>query len=69
MILVFGDVSDRFQGKITKEEFERIITEIVQVELPDSIISSITYDEQGLLVEADDLTIEIQVDWEEIILT
>lgn len=61
----------KFQsGEIDKEEFETIIRETVQKEHPNETISDLKYKEQGVEVVLDNGDIiDIEVDWQEILLT
>jgi hypothetical protein len=59
--------SDFQTSQINKEELEEIIRELVKNDSPDSIIDSIDYTKDGIIVTLDDdQVIEIEIDWNEI---
>jgi len=68
--LFVSDVLAKFQsGEINKDELEDIIKELVKTDSPKRSIDSIDYNEEGITVTLDDgQTIEIGIDWEEIVL-
>jgi len=62
-------LSDFQSGQISEEELEHIIKELVRSDSPDNDIANIEYNKDGVTVTLDDgQVIEIEIDWEEIIL-
>lgn len=62
--------SDFHSGGMSKKEFESMIKEAVQKEHPDNTIKHIKYLKQGIEVILDDgEAIDIEIDWNEIILS
>jgi hypothetical protein len=63
--------SDEFHSsEIDTEELERIVIDAVEREHPNRSVEDVQYTEEGLNITLDDGTeIEIEIDWQEIILT
>jgi len=56
-------------GQIDKDELEEIIKDLVKKDSPNKKINEIDYTEDGIVITLDDgQTIEISIDWEEIVL-
>lgn len=62
--------SDFHSSNIGKEELERIITDAIKKEHPESEIKNIAYNKDGMKVKLlDGTTIDIEIDWQEIVLS
>ena len=61
--------SDFQSSEIESDELERIITDAVKKEYPDKSIEEFKYTNDGIIIFLNDgSTIEIEIDWQEIIL-
>jgi hypothetical protein len=57
-----------YSGEIDRDEFERMVVDIVKSKLPDVTIYSLAYEDWGLTIRTDAGDIEVEIDWNEIIL-
>jgi hypothetical protein len=61
---------DFHSSEIDIDELERLVTEIVEKEHPNESVEDISYNDDGLAVELSSGTIiEIEIDWNEIIIS
>jgi hypothetical protein len=55
-----------YTGTIDRDEFERLIVDVIARDMPDAIVYSISYTDRGLEIKTDRGEIRIEIDWEEI---
>jgi hypothetical protein len=61
------DAKEFGKSSITRQEFELILSELILDELNSTVVS-ITYTESGVEVETSTDLVEIEIDWQELIL-
>jgi len=55
-------------GEISREELEKLLIDVIKDEAPEAIIITIVYNKSGVSVQTDLGPIEIEIDWNEIII-
>lgn len=66
---LFPDFKEFHSSNLDKEELESIIKDAIGREDPNANIKNLEYTEDGILITLDDDNqIEIEIDWQEIIL-
>lgn len=57
-----------YTGHIKRKEFEDLLVESINTKYPNCFIKNIIYTEKGLEIKLDWGTIDVEIDWDEIIL-
>ena len=55
-------------GQVTRDELEQLVSETIEEALPGAKILVIYYNDTGMLIETDLGDVELEIDWNEIIL-
>lgn len=59
-----------YSSEVDVDELERLITDVVEKEHPSDSVEDISYNDEGLVVElSGGQVIEIEIDWNEIIIS
>lgn len=66
--MIFKLPNTFYTGEIGRDEFERLIFDIIGHEMLGVIIFDIVYNERGIEVKTDRGEIEIEIDWDEILI-
>jgi hypothetical protein len=55
-------------GEVEKKELEKLISDVITNKMPGIIVFKFSYREEGIVVQTSQGEIEIDIDWEEIII-